>query len=111
MDSRWLFWPPVTFAVIFLVIIIIFGLFSRLAFRNKNKDAGSKESYACGEDTYDNLVHPDYSTFFPYAFFFTLAHVATLMVAVIPVIALGSFILALLYLLAVVVGFNILFRR
>ena len=111
MNSKLLFLPPAAFLVIFITVDIFSRLASYLAFRNKNKIEESKESYACGEDIPDHLAHPDYSTFFPYAFFFTLAHVATLIVATIPFIALSSFVLAFIYLLGVVVGFRLLFRR
>jgi len=57
------------------------------------------------------MAQPDYSTFFPFAFFFTLAHVATLIMTTVPVESLMTFILASIYIIGAVWGLYILFRR
>jgi NADH:ubiquinone oxidoreductase subunit 3 (subunit A) len=103
--------PPVVFIIILIVCWILSFLFSKLAIRS-NKPAGGKgEAYACGEDTYNHLAQPDYSNFFPYAFFFTLAHVATLIITTGPVETVKSFVMAALYILGAIVGLFILLRK
>ena len=43
--------------------------------------SGRDKPYACGEDIPDEKAIPDYQEFFPFAIFFTLLHVAGLMIA------------------------------
>ncbi|MDD5432761.1 MAG: hypothetical protein PHO70_07250 [Candidatus Omnitrophica bacterium] len=103
--------PPVAFIILFLVIVIFTALLSRLAFRVKKVKEGTGKSYACGENNYDNMAQPDYSNVFPFAFFFTLAHVATLIIATVPLATVGTFIMVSLYILGAFIGLSILFRR
>lgn len=103
--------PPVSFIIILLVIWILFRLLSGLSFKPAKHSAGEGESYACGEENYDNRAQPDYSNFFPFAFFFTLAHVATLIMTTVPVDNFKSFIMAILYIVGAAIGLYILFRR
>jgi NADH:ubiquinone oxidoreductase subunit 3 (subunit A) len=103
--------PPIAFIVVFCVAWLLMRLLSRLALRSKSTPAGQGESYACGEKDYNHLAQPDYSTFFPFAFFFTLAHVATLIMTTVPVGDIGTMILAILYITSAAVGLYILFRR
>jgi hypothetical protein len=86
-------------------------LFSKLAFRSKTLPSDSGESYACGEDTYDNAAQPDYSVFFPFAFFFTLAHVATLMITTVPLETLKAFGMVVIYIMGATIGLVILLRK
>jgi NADH-quinone oxidoreductase subunit A len=71
---------------------------------------GGTKSYACGEDAATNLVQPDYGQFFPFAFFFTILHVMTLMVTSAPVIDPQSIALAVFYVIGAVAALFILFR-
>lgn len=108
----WLTSPPVVFIIVFFVIWLVSHLLKKLAFRpSKPAKQGSGESYACGESTYDDMAQPDYSAFFPFAFFFTLAHVATLIITTVPVESIGAFILAGIYIVGAAIGLYILFRR
>ncbi len=111
MTSNWLLWPPVTFILIFFVAWVLMRLCARLAFRPAKHTKGEGEAYACGEENYNHLAQPDYSVFFPFAFFFTLAHVATLMMTTVPVGTPSTFILAALYITGAALGLYILFRR
>ena len=104
-------YPPVAFLVILIFCLLLSVLLSRLAFRTKKTPGGLGESYACGEDNYNHMAQPDYSNFFPFAFFFTLAHVATLMIATVPIESLKSFAIAVIYVLGVVVGLSIILKR
>ncbi|MDD5247162.1 MAG: hypothetical protein PHS09_07210 [Candidatus Omnitrophica bacterium] len=110
--SKILLSPPLAFMIIFGFCLFLSFIFSRLAFRNKKeKPPGAGKSYACGEDIADHMAQPDYSQFFPFAFFFTIVHVATLMVTTIPVENAETFITAITYVISVVVALLILFRR
>jgi hypothetical protein len=109
--SNWLFMPPVLFVIVFIAIWALAKLLSGLAFKGAKRTAGGGEAYACGEDNYNHLAQPDYSSFFPFAFFFTLAHVATLIMTTVPTGTFGPFVLAAIYVSGVAVGLYILFRR
>jgi NADH-quinone oxidoreductase subunit A len=109
--ENWLLTPPIAFFIVFVFIGGISYLFSFMAYRPKKIPHGAGESYACGESSYDNMAQPDYTQFFPFAFFFTIAHVATLMLITVPLENKAVMIMALFYLLAVVVGLFILLGR
>jgi len=102
--------PPVVFAIVLAVVALLSYLATFLAF--KKKGAGSSTlPYACGEESYDEYAQPDYSQFFPFAFFFTIAHVATLILATIPFVTFNVFVIAVIYIMAVLVGLFILLWR
>lgn len=109
--DRWLLSPPVAFIIILAATFLCSYLFSRLSARPKDHADGKGESYACGESDYDHMAQPDYSTFFPFAFFFTIAHVATLIMNTVPKETFQNFILAVLYVAGAVVGLYALLRR
>ena len=56
-------------------------------------------------------VQVDYGQFFPFAFFFTILHVVTLVVATSPARTLQSVGIAIIYVLGALLGLFILFRR
>ena len=103
--------PPVVFLIMFVFLVILGALLKRLAFRVKKEPSGLGEPYACGEDVPDQLAQPDYSQFFPYAFYFTIAHVATLMITTVPVDKIGSLALPFIYIGSLVIGLFVLLRR
>lgn len=107
----WLLNPPIAFLIVFLFSLFISGLFSRLSFKADKQSDSSGKSYACGEDDFDHLAQPDYSNFFPFVFFFTLAHVATLIMTTVPVGNLNIFVIAGVYIVGAIVGLSVLFRR
>jgi NADH:ubiquinone oxidoreductase subunit 3 (subunit A) len=102
--------PGVLFLVVLLFTGVLSFLFSLLSFKKKGKGS-SGEAYACGEEHYDIYAQPDYSQFFPFAFFFTIAHVATLMFATIPFVIPNIFAAACLYIVALFAGLYILLWR
>ncbi len=109
---EWLLTPPVVFAVVFLFMLLLSCGLSALSYKRKDKrEDGTGKAYACGEDVEDHMAQPDYSQFFPFAFFFTVAHVATMMITAIPLESVKTLVLAELYIVAVVAGLFILFRR
>jgi len=110
--DKFLILPPVAFVLILAVSLAILYLFSRLSFRSGAKPpAGAMKPYACGEDDYCPTVQPDYSSFFRFAFFFTLAHVAVLVIATLPKVNIGLFFMALIYVEAAITGLFILFKN
>jgi NADH-quinone oxidoreductase subunit A len=92
------------------MIIFAAGL-SMLSIKPKSHGEGETKSYACGEDVPTNLMQPDYSQFFPFAFFFTVLHVVALMIATVPIETMESFSIAVIYIAGALVGMAILFRR
>jgi len=109
--KNFLLTPPISFLIIlFTAGLASFG-FSKLSFKGKKKSEEGGESYACGEDMYDHMAQPDYSTFFPFAFFFTLAHVGTLIIVTLPIATIKSLDIAVVYIIGIVVGLSILFRK
>ncbi|MFC1453753.1 hypothetical protein ACFLQL_01085 [Verrucomicrobiota bacterium] len=103
--------PPLAFIALFIVICLLVFLASRLAARPEVVSAGTLKSYACGEDVKDHRARPDYSQFFPFAFFFTIIHVVALIVATVPAENLRILGLALLFVVASAMGLFILYRN
>ena len=102
--------PPVIFL---LFVLLGFGL-SRVAAAHASGGQSSErklESYACGQRQVTHNVSPDYSQFFPYAFFFTIMHVLTLVVATAPPGPPKALTLPLLYVVGGLLALIIIFRR
>ncbi len=104
--------PPVAFALVFAAVVGLSSLSKRMAFHGKGKgSAGSGAEYACGEDFKGHMAQPDYSQFFPFAFFFTLLHVVALVIATVPSVDAGTFAIAAVYCAGAVIGLSVLQRR
>ena len=103
--------PPLAFAII-LVAVVGLSLFSRrIAFRRKDQPAGLTKPYACGEETPDQMVQPDYGEFFPFALFFTILHVVALMLMTVPVGTASAIAIAAIYIVIAMTGLVVLYRR
>lgn len=111
MDARLLFIPPLAFIIITATIALCSFLSSRCSFKKEEVSDDAKKAYACGEDFSDHLIQPDYSQFFPFAFFFTILHVVALVIATVPVETIETFAIAVLYIIGAVIGLFILLRR
>lgn len=109
--ETWLFSPPAVFIIIFAASSLANYLVKSFSFKQSHPLKGSRESYACGESDYSCRARPDYSTFFAYAFFFTLAHVATLVMTTVPAETVQILVMACIYLATVAVSLYILLRR
>ncbi|HVP58584.1 MAG TPA: hypothetical protein VMU02_10840 [bacterium] len=107
----WLLNPPVAFAVLLLVVFLIYLWTRGLAFKPSGYAPGKKKLYACGEDLPIRRAQPDYSQFFPFAFFFTIMHVVALILATIPAGDVGAHGAGLVYVLGAIVALLILFRN
>jgi NADH-quinone oxidoreductase subunit A len=75
--------PPVAFLVFLVIGYLIYVLGSRLAPKLK-KQGGKLATYACGEDLPGVKLQFGYRLFFFIALFFTMMHVAALVIATIP---------------------------
>ena len=110
--NEWLLLPPIAFAVLAVFMWLQYlglRIFSRGVPRST--DEGTRKAYACGEDLQDNRLQPEYSEFFPFAFFFTIMHVVALMVATFPRGEAAALPLAVIYLISALVAVSILYRR
>jgi NADH-quinone oxidoreductase subunit A len=103
--------PPVAFLVVLLAVLGLSMAMSRLALRPQTTPQGLTKPYACGEDLANHMIQPDYSQFFPFAFYFTILHVVALMAATVPVETLGIFLIAVVYVAGGIVGLFVLYRR
>jgi len=106
MNNVWLT-PPLVFIIFLALSLLLSKGTALLAARGKDAP-GKTKAYACGEDVQLNRVQPDYSQFFPFAFFFTIMHVVALIIATVPS---GISWIAALYLIIAVLAIFILFRR
>jgi len=103
--------PPVAFTIILLVVWTLFGASGTLALKRKGPRGALDKPYAGGEDIARHRFQPDYGQFFPFAFFFTIMHVVTLIVATSPARTLQSLSIAAIYVLGALLGLLMLFRR
>lgn len=108
----WILLPPAAFLIILALAWLQYKSMAVFSAGEVWPDAAGKQKpYACGEAEYDARVRPDYSRFFPFAFFFTIMHVVALMVATVPAGSISSSIFAVGYLVAAAIGLFVLFRR
>jgi NADH-quinone oxidoreductase subunit A len=109
MNGELLLSPPIAFIVVLCVIVSLAYVLSKLAFRPKNLPSGLTKEYACGEEIPTHMIQPDYSQFFPFAFYFTILHVVALMVATVPVATLETSLIAVIYLVGAMIGLFVLY--
>jgi NADH-quinone oxidoreductase subunit A len=103
--------PPVALTLLVFVVWTLSAASTPLAFRRKGPRGALDKPYAGGEDVEKQRFQPDYSQFFPFAFFFTILHVVTLIVATSPTGVAGSLAFAIVYVLGALLALFILFRR
>ena len=110
MNGSLLLSPPIAFLIVLCAAVCLFAVLSGLALRKGRTGAGTRP-YACGEETPDQKVQPDYSQFFPFAFFFTILHVVALMTTTMQAGTVATLCIALIYVLGGFVGLAVLYRR
>ena len=103
--------PPVALTLFVVLVAGLMGAASPLGFKRKGPRGALDKPYAGGENLEQHRVQPDYGQFFPFAFFFTILHVVTLIVASSPVKGAGGLAFGLLYVLGALFALYILFRR
>jgi len=106
---NYLLLPPIAFLIVLGIVMLQAYLMTKFAAEGKDS-MGKTKAYACGEDSYDNKVQPDYRQFFSFAFFFTIMHVVVMVVATAPMGLIPN-LMAAVYIIVAVVGLLILFRR
>jgi hypothetical protein len=112
MPEKLLLNPPVAFLAILAASLLLTQAFKRLSFKRKVGEKGAEmQAYSCGEDFKGHMIQPDYSQFFPFAFFFTILHVVALMIATVPAETAHTFTIAALYILGAVIGLVVLLRK
>lgn len=110
--NNWLLWPPIAFLLMLVVAMLQLRGMSIFSAPSKGGAVGGKrKAYACGEDFKENRSQPNYSQFFPFAFFFTIMHVLALVVATVPMHDWPAVQVAAGYLICLSIGLFILFRR
>jgi NADH:ubiquinone oxidoreductase subunit 3 (subunit A) len=99
--------PPVAFLVMLVLSLGVSGFASLFAAKG-TEAAGKERAYACGQNVLENRIQPDYREFFPVAFFFTIMHVAALVIATAPK---GEWLPAVLFMAVAGLSLRVLFRR
>jgi NADH:ubiquinone oxidoreductase subunit 3 (subunit A) len=99
--------PPLAFIIFLLLSMGLSRLTTLTAAVGKDCE-GKTKAYACGENISLNKAQPEYRQFFPFAFFFTIMHVAALIIATAPSGISG---MTVLYLAVAGLAIIILFRR
>jgi len=99
--------PPVSLLLL-LVVFTFFAFMARRLSPSGANNSGKGEPYACGQEVGTGRIQPSYNEFFPFAFFFTIMHVATLMLCTIPA---GARWLSVPFLAISVLAIIILFRK
>lgn len=103
--------PPVALTLLVLVVWALSGASASLSFKRKGARGALDKPYAGGETLQTHRVQVDYGQFFPFAFFFTILHVVTLVVATSPARNLEGLAISLIYVMGALLGLVILFRR
>ena len=102
--------PPSVFVLVFVFFLIVSYFTGKISYKNPDNPEGKTKAYACGEDVKEHRIRPNYSEFFPFAFFFTLMHVIVLMIATSPEKITDSLAVALLFIAAAFLSILIIFR-
>jgi NADH-quinone oxidoreductase subunit A len=103
--------PPVALTLLVMVVWVLSAASGTLSFKRKGERGALDKPYAGGETIKNHRVQVDYGQFFPFAFFFTILHVVTLVVATSPARTLQGLAVAIIYVLGAILGLFILFRR
>ncbi|MCL2799245.1 MAG: hypothetical protein FWD54_03065 [Endomicrobia bacterium] len=113
MEISFLFiYPPIAFAIIFVFLLIISYFTGKMSYKNPANPEGKIKAYACGEDVKDHRIKLNYGEFFPIAFFFTIMHVITLMIATTPSeIMKESLGIIVLFIITAYLSILIIFRK
>ena len=100
--------PPVAF-VLFVLLAVLLARVGRRMAPKANNVGGKLKSYACGEDIPGAKLQFGYRLFFFVALFFTIMHVAALVIATVPS---GKIVLfAVLYLAVIFLSIMALVTR
>jgi hypothetical protein len=109
VSSSFLLSPPLVFIIIMGALLCFALLLSRLSLKITKLPAGMTKAYSCGEELPTHMIQPDYSQFYPFAFYFTILHVVALMAATVPVASLETSLIAIVYILGAIIGLFVLY--
>ncbi len=110
MESNFLA-PPIAFLILLATIVFLSYLFFFFFFRKDKSSEGTRKAYSCGEEFSGHMIQPDYSQFFPFAFFFTVLHVVAMVIATIPAETMETLAMAVVYIIGAIIGLFILLRK
>ena len=110
MTSGLLLTPPLAFVLVLIVVLFAAYVVSKLAYRPKQLPGGLTKEYACGEELPSHMIQPDYSQFYPFAFYFTILHVVALMIATVPIATIETSLIAVIYILGAIIGLFVLYK-
>jgi len=102
--------PPIVFALVFLFMVVLSKITGKLSYKNPKNAEWKSKAYACGEDIPEHRLKPSYVEFFPVAFFFTIMHVVTLLLASTPADMTKSLGITVLFIAAAYLSILIIFR-
>ncbi len=103
---------PVVFVIVLAFMLILLRVLGVMKLSVETpQGSGKGKAYACGEDIQDHRAQPDYSQFFPFAFFFTIMHVFVLVAATVPASQTAVTGVGLAYCISLVIGLFVLFRK
>jgi NADH-quinone oxidoreductase subunit A len=108
--SSFLLSPPLVFFFVMAVVLFFSYLFSKLSLKVTKLPEGMTKAYSCGEELPTHLIQPDYSQFYPFAFYFTILHVVALMAATVPVATLETSLIAVVYIFGAIIGLFVLYK-
>ena len=109
MTMDWIASPPVALLLFLSLAAGLYWFAGRRAARGEDSP-GKRLPYACGEDLLPGEIKLSYRRFYRLALMFALAHMATLVLAMLPS-ALDARLLATAYLLGVGVCVDVLVKR
>ena len=111
MRTTLLLSPPIVFFTVLLIVLCLSKILSKLSFRSVKMSDGLTKPYACGENIASHMIQPDYTQFFPFAFYFTILHVVALTIALVPIETLETLVMAVVYIFGAIIGLTVLYRR
>jgi hypothetical protein len=111
IQSTLLLVPPLALTLLVMVVWALSRASGSLGFKRTGARGALDKPYAGGETIEKHRVQIDYGQFFPFAFFFTILHVVTLVVATAPARTLQGLAISVIYVLGALLGLLILFRR
>ncbi len=103
-------YPPIAF-IIALCVVYLFSMFFSGWAPKSTPNTEKTKTYACGEDFPAEKVIPNYEEFYPFAIFFTILHVAGLMLATMATATSISFAVPVIYVLLIGTILLVLFLR
>jgi len=103
-----LLYPPFAF-IIALIVMIFFGAIIKDFEPKTRKSPDSSKTYACGEDFPSEKLNPSYEEFFPWAIFFTVLHIAALVLMTLAFTSGISIAVPFVYIVIVLIILTILF--